>query len=87
MLNEKWEVFGRYDYTSIDDERVALSEDEFHEITAGVNYYARGHAAKWTADVTYLPDGTPSDQNGIGILDPDADESQFVVRGQFQLLI
>ena len=37
-----------------------------------MNYYLNGHAAKFTLDVTYLPNGVPRDQDGIGVLDPDA---------------
>ena len=66
---------------------VAIDEDTFNELTAGVNYYMSGHAAKLTVDVTYLPDGSPTNETGIGFLDPDADSDQFVLRGQFQLLI
>ena len=88
MLNDKWEVFGRYDHTVLDEERLADGvEDTFPEITAGVNYYIRGHAAKLTVDGVWLPNGAPNNQDGIGILDPDGDESQFAVRAQFQLLL
>jgi hypothetical protein len=93
LLNEKWEVFGRYDMTFLDDSRFSSSdtEDTFPEITVGLNYYmkgkAGGHAAKFTIDGTWLPNGAPADLNGIGILDPDGDDDQFVIRTQFQLLI
>ena len=82
----KWEVFGRYSLVSLDNTD-ADEEDEFHEITAGVNHYIRGHNAKLTVDAVWLPDGTPSNETGIGHLDPDADGEQFLVRGQFQLLL
>jgi hypothetical protein len=52
-----------------------------------VNYYVRGHAAKFTLDFSYLPNGTPVNADGAGILDPDAHDEQFVARGQFQLLL
>ena len=93
LLSEKWEVFGRYDMTILDDSRFTSSdtEDTFPEITVGLNYYMKGkagsHAAKFTIDGTWLPSGAPNDQNGIGILDPDGDDGQFVIRTQFQLLI
>jgi hypothetical protein len=89
MLTDKWEVFGRYDYVSLDSDR-SDAENEFHEVTAGVNYYMEKHAMKFTADVTYLPNGTPlsgSTADGIGHLGDDADEDQFVFRAQFQLLL
>ena len=86
MLNEKWEPFARYSIVSLDSGGPG-DDDNYHEFTAGVNYYMHGHASKFTLDVTYLPDGIPSDQAQIGELDPDADDSQFVLRGQFQLLL
>ena len=82
----KWEVFGRYSLVSLDSGG-AEDDDDYQEFTAGVNYFMHGHAAKLTLDVTYLPNGIPTDQSGIGELDPDADADQFVVRGQFQLLL
>jgi hypothetical protein len=78
MLNDNWEIFGRYDYTDIED-----ADDEYSEITAGVNYYFAGHNAKVTVDVIYLPDGSPSSQSGIGVQGGDND--QYAIRGQFQL--
>lgn len=83
---EQWEVFGRYSLVSLDSGD-AEDDDNYHEVTAGVNYYMSGHAAKITVDVVYLPDGVPSNQDGIAELDPDADTDQFVLRAQFQLLL
>jgi hypothetical protein len=85
LLNDRWEVFGRYSLASLD--MAGAGTDNFHEFTAGVNYYIKGHAAKFTFDVSYLPDGSPSNEPQIGVLDPDADDQQFVFRGQFQLLL
>ena len=85
---EQWEVFGRYDVMLLDDNRFdELTEDMFSELTVGLNYYIRGHAAKFTIDGTWLPNGSPANLTGIGILDPDNDEDQFMIRTQFQLLI
>ncbi len=95
-LNDKWEVFARYDYTKFDDEAAptagsigaaAQITDNVHEITGGVNYYIHEHAAKFTADVTWLPNGSPVDLNSAGILAQPDDEDQFVFRAQFQLLL
>jgi len=94
MLNDQWEIFGRYDYTSVDDSLApAGAEDNFSEITAGVNYYMKGHAAKVTIDFTYLPDGVPpsssigADLTGIGFQGTGDGDDEFVIRGQFQLLL
>ena len=86
MVTDKWEPFVRYSLVSLDT-GASGSDDNYHELTAGVNYYVHGHAAKFTLDLTYLPNGVPSDQNQIGELDPDADDDQFVLRAQFQLLL
>jgi len=91
MLNDKWEVFGRWDWTALDDDALPDGfENNIHEITAGVNYYLQAapwhHNAKVTVDLSYLPNGCPSDLSDIGVLaSPDDDE--FVIRGQFQLLL
>ena len=85
---ERWELFGRYDIVMLDDNRFDdSSEDSFYELTVGLNYYIKGHAAKITIDGTWLPSGSPANLTGIGVLDPDNDEDQFMIRTQFQLLI
>ena len=86
MLTDKWEAFGRYGLVSLDDDAVDEDEaDDIHEIVGGVNYYLEGHNAKFTGDVTFLPEGSPG-ESGLGILDSGG-ESQVVLRLQFQLLI
>jgi hypothetical protein len=88
MLGERWEAFGRYDVMILDDtaSTFSYSADTFSEITGGVNYYCYGHAAKFTIDLTFLPDGAPTDATGLGIL-AGSDEPQTVLRAQFQLLL
>jgi hypothetical protein len=87
MWNENWEAFGRWDYTHLDNSIVVAggTEDTFNEITVGANYYFRGHNAKFTVDVSWLPDGAPAGASNLGILSSDDDE--FVVRAQFQLML
>jgi hypothetical protein len=86
MLTDRWEPFARYSLVSLDSGGSA-TDNNYNEFTAGVNYYLRKHAAKFTLDVSWLPDGIPTNQAQIGELDPDGDEDQFVLRGQFQLLL
>lgn len=86
LLTPNVEVYGRYGVADLDDE----GDGPFHEITTGFNYYlgrdgALLHRAKITFDVTYLPSGAPTDASGVGIL--ESDEEEFVLRGQFQLLL
>ena len=86
VLAPEWEVFGRYEYVHLD--AFANGEDNYHEITGGVNYFfgpegAWGNALKMTVDVTYLPNGSPGSITGLGYLAGTAD--QFVLRAQLQL--
>jgi hypothetical protein len=81
-----WEIFGRYDYTQLADERVSDPYDpEIHEITVGTNAYFQGHNVKGTVDFTYLPNGSPVTSDGNGVL--QSTDAQFVIRAQFQLVI
>jgi hypothetical protein len=89
LFTGNWEGFARYDFTKLDDDFVE-GEDTFSEITVGVNYYFGpggrfGHRAKFTLDLTYLPNGSPADATGLGILASENDE--FVLRAQFQLVL
>jgi hypothetical protein len=85
LLNAQWEVFGRYDYMKLDNV-ASGSEDTFHEVTAGVNYYMKNHNAKITVDVGWLPSGSPNNQDAAGILANNGD-NEYYIRGQFQLLL
>lgn len=91
MLNKQWEVFGRYDVTVLDEDSVAAgAENTFQEFTVGLNYYlgpngSWGHRAKFTVDLVYLPDGAPANVDSLGIL--ATPEEEWVLRGQFQLMI
>lgn len=87
MLNERWEVFGRLDYFQFDNNIAAFAgtNDEFWEITAGVNYYLSGQNAKVTLDVGFLPEGSPITSDSLGVV--SGDDDQWYLRGQFQLLL
>jgi hypothetical protein len=95
MLNKSWEIFGRVDLTKFDED-IAFAggdtEDTFYEITLGANYYlgpdgSYGHRAKFTFDLTFLPNGAPSALDGIGVLDANDGGTEIVFRSQFQLMI
>ena len=88
LFKPQWEGFVRYDFIKLEDEVTFASggsEDLFHEFTVGVNYYLKSHYAKFTLDASYLPNGAPSDQIGLGEL--GGDDAQFTLRGQFQLVL
>lgn len=87
LLNPHWEVFGRYSLAVID---TGADRDNYHEITAGVNYFLGpdgewGHNAKVTLDAVYLPEGVPAAQTALGYT--GGEDSQFVVRLQLTLQI
>jgi len=92
MFNSQWEGFGRVDMTKFDNDALPSGvEDKLWEITAGVNYYLQAapwhHNAKVTVDVSWLPNGSNSDQSQIGVLANNSGDDEFVIRGQFQLLL
>ncbi|CAN5548733.1 hypothetical protein BH10PLA1_BH10PLA1_08070 [soil metagenome] len=78
------EPFARYDYIGFDADTVAAgAEQHVHEFTGGVNYYLHGQSAKFTLDVTYLPNGTPAGAADV-LTSTDA---EFLLQAQFQLLL
>ena len=88
MLDRNWELFGRGGWTMLDEDFIDPdAEENVLELTFGVNYYFRGHNAKFTLDATWLPNGSPESHTGIGILGQANDDMQFLFRGQFQLAI
>jgi hypothetical protein len=95
MLSPRVEVFGRYDYINLDGDApgtlgIAAADagsDDLHEFTVGMNYFLKGHAAKFTVDLTWLPNGSPVGASSAGIVGQASDDDQFVLRGQFQLLL
>jgi hypothetical protein len=87
LVTDKLEPFVRYDFINFDEDLLPTAkENQVHEIAVGANYYFKGHNAKFTTDVTFLPNGTPVASSGGDILASD-DESEFVFRAQFQLLL
>ena len=80
----EWEVFGRYDILHLDED--VGGDNNFQEITAGVNRYYYGHAAKLTIDAGWYPSGSFTSASGLG-LTSGAAGNQFVVRAQFQLAL
>lgn len=82
----KWEPFGRYDHIGFDDHSVAAgAEQSVDEFTVGVNYYAHGQNAKFTLDITYLPNGSPVADLGSDV--KASSEEEIVLQLQFQLVL
>jgi hypothetical protein len=88
MLDPKhWEIFGRFDYVYFNGREFAAGTNtNVYEITLGTNYYFYGQNLKMTGDVVYLPNGSPIDDNGSGVL-VDPSRSEFILRLQLQLAI
>jgi len=78
----------RYEFMHVGSDVIFVSgdsENAFNVFTVGMNYYLHGQAAKFTIDASYLPNGAPNDQPTLGIL--SADEAEFLLRTQFQLVL
>jgi hypothetical protein len=63
-----------------------LNDNAAQELTAGANYYMYGQHLKFTVDASWLPEGSPVDQDQLGIL-ADNGRSELVLRVQFQVAI
>ena len=88
VIDSHWEPFVRYEYLWFDPAMLpaGASHKPVHEIAAGVNYYFFRHRAKFTADVLYLPNGCPLNDDGAGILATKGGQ-EIVLRAQFQLIL
>lgn len=82
-VDQNWEPFARVGITWLDDDLTA-GEDDFWELTAGVNYHFNKNA-KATVDVGYLINGAPAGSNVGGLNYVAGEEDQLVIRGQFTL--
>lgn len=93
LVTNHIEPFVRCDYTRLGEDLLSDSAAEaygtrdIYELTAGVNYYLKGQNAKLTADLTYLPNGTPIASSGADILAQPTEQGQWLLRLQFQLLL
>lgn len=89
LLDDHWEPFARYDYLKLDsNEFTAASHTNTNvdEFCLGVNYYFYGQNLKLTFDTEYLPNGSPVDDNGSGVL-VDNNHGEEIIRVQLQLAI
>ena len=88
VFKPQWEAFARYDFIKFENDVTFAnggSQDLFNEITVGLNRYIKSYYAKFTLDVTYLPNGAPVDEIGLGEL--AGDDAQYILRAQFQLVL
>jgi hypothetical protein len=87
MVAPKLEVFGQFQYVDLDTDALTIpdAESSIYDLAIGVNYYMFGHNVKWTADLSWLPNGSPTSINALGIL--QGTDDQFVLRLQMQLFL
>ncbi len=93
-IDDTWAPFARYEWIEQDPE--AGGQDPLTAVTVGVNYFMKKHAAKITADVVYIFEGTSIAEvgdinggelsDGLGLTGKTNDEDQLAFRLQFQLL-
>lgn len=94
-LADQFELFGGWNFLSLDDEFVDAiggpDEEDFHFINVGGNYYfvPQSHALKLTVDVLWafddnLPVVTATNLGDTGLLGTTEDE--FLIRAQVQVL-
>lgn len=93
MVTPRIEPFARYDYTRCDQNTLSNANEALfgtrnvQEATIGVNYYLFGQNAKFTLDLSYLPEGYfGTDATGADVLQ-QMGENEWVARAQFQLVI
>jgi hypothetical protein len=97
LINPQIELFGRYSYIKYDGDLLdefddSEAEDNFHEITLGMNYYMgkngdAGHRAKITVDVNILPNGSPGQITNLGYIGDSNFDAEINLRAQFQLML
>jgi len=87
-IDRHWEPYGRFEYIHFDGrEFAAHTKTNVEVITGGVNYYIYGQSFKVQFDVSYLPHGSPVNDDGFGILSNTAGRNEFIGRAQVQLLL
>jgi len=88
LVAHHFEPFVRYEYIHFDGAELPATSRHsvVHEVTTGFNYYFYGQRAKFTADMSYLPSGSPVSDDSSGVLTSGA-RNEVVVRAQFQLIL
>jgi hypothetical protein len=90
VIAQHFEPFIRYDWTHLDHislvRKSLLNSDLVQEFTLGANYYLYGQNMKLTVDGSWLPNGSPTDADALGVL-RDSGKYEFVLRTQLQLAL
>ncbi len=92
-LNNAWQLVARYSITAFDSRFKVGGENIYNELGVGVNYFmgpggAWGNHAKISADLNYLPQGSPlGGSNGLDYTASTTDNDAIIFRVQFQMFI
>ena len=87
LVYPTWEPFVRYEYIHFDPaELTAGAEPVLHEFTAGINHYIYGQRAKFSLDLSYLPNGSPVKNDSSGVL-INSGSNEWILRLQFQFML
>lgn len=87
---ENTEVFARYEGLFLDSDLISSGKKNFNFVTAGLNQYYAGHAAKATVDAVWAINNTSNlstvlPNTGVGLLGQNK-SGEVVVRLQFQVM-
>jgi hypothetical protein len=87
VIEDEWELFGRWEHLDFDDALGAGAEDSLDLLTVGVTRYIHGHSLKWVTQVVWALDEVPVGRRQLG-LRPDAagDDGQIGFVSQIQIL-
>jgi hypothetical protein len=85
LVNDQLEVFGRYGYLKVDNVS-SPAEDTFCDFVIGANYYFHKHNLKVTVEGEWLPSGSPTNLDAIGVLANDG-KNEFIFRAQLQFFL
>ena len=86
-IDKHWEPYVRYEYVHFNGhEFPAGTQTNVDILTVGGNYYVYGQGFKISADVSYLPNGVPVNDDAFGLLVNNG-RTEVVGRIQFQLLL
>lgn len=98
-LDAHWEPYVQYEYIHLDgsDLPAGTTTRDFQVIRAGFNYYLYNTEARLSFDGNYLPEGSPVNDDGVGILATGpatktagfsrGGGKEFIFRAQFQLAL
>jgi hypothetical protein len=68
-IDRRWQPFLQYEYIHFDAVSLAAgAENEVHVIRVGTSYFIYGESARFQFDLSYLPNGSPVNDDGAGIL-------------------